>query len=320
MKMRSVKLQIKRKALILLAGIFIIAGIGLAFLWHTNQKAMIAQGQFALIGVRPFLIKDGKVYEYGTDEIWRQLEITGEAKQILRGENLCVLNKDGSLYYGGKLDLNLEKLPLTAAYNINMANMALKFNEEESFVCVNQNLGYENFRALLQNGDILYQGVKQYERYHMEEETPIILSGSHILTDEGNVYYFYTDRVDDNLYTNLECVYDGEDIVAISASETASRCLGLRADGNVVSWSNINPLEVTNWRNVVAIKQGFYYAVGLTDQGRVLYVDYGLNNTEAINKALKMWTDVVQIDVNFETIAGLKEDGSCYILDITSYK
>ncbi|ABX41259.1 RCC1 domain-containing protein [Lachnoclostridium phytofermentans] len=198
----------------------------------------------------------------------------------------------------------------------------LTLNKEEPFVYINENISYLGFRALLQNGDILYQGLGEYNRYQMKEESPVFLSGSYILTDQGNVYYLKTDIDGDSDIMNidLKCVYNGGDIAVINASETAARCLGLRKNGRVISWSDIAPLEVTDWKNVIAIEQGFNYAVGLTAKGKVLYVDYSASSTEAVTKVLVSWTEVVQIATYSDTIVGLRQDGSCLFLDIAAYK
>ncbi|NLO09648.1 MAG: hypothetical protein GX129_07215 [Clostridiales bacterium] len=71
----------------------------------------------------------------------------------------------------------------------------------------------------------------------------------------------------------MKCVYDGMDIVTISASENAARCLGLRKNGTVISLSDISPLEVTDWKNVIAVQQGFNYAEGLKLDGSCLFLD-----------------------------------------------
>lgn len=314
---RSFRLQM----FILSGVIFLLAGMAVVSLWIANRKTTIMPGQFALIGKRPVIINEGKVYEYETDGSWRHLELTGKAKQIVSGEKLCVLNEDGSLYYEKETVIG-EGLPLTSAYTLYMAEMALKLNMEEPFEWINQSIEYSGFCALLQNGGILYQRLGEYDRCQMENETPIFLSGSYILTSQGNVYYLETDT---DGYTgimsaDLKCVYDGEDIVAISASESAARCLGLRENGTVVSWSDIAPLKVTDWKNVIAIQQGFNYAVGLTAKGKVLYADYNAGSTEEVAEALDLWTDIVSIAAYSDTIAGLKKDGSCLLLDISEYK
>lgn len=317
--MKTVGWRIKLQMFILLGVIFLLAGMAVVFLWNTNQQAAIMPGQFVLVGERPVIIKEGKVYEYGRDGTWRHLELIGEAKQIVRGEILCVLNEDGSLYYDKIIDSGEEGLPLTSAYALNMAEKALILNKEEPFALINQSLEYLDFRALLRNGDILYQGLGEYDRYQIDEEPPIFLSGSYILTSQGNVYYLKidTDGYSGIMNTDLKCVYDGKDIVTISASETASRCLGLRENGTVISLSDIAPLDVTDWKNIIAIQQGFNYAVGLTAKGSVLYVDYNTSSTEEVTKALDLWTDIVQMAAYSDTIVGLKQDGSCLFLDIS---
>lgn len=321
--MKATEKRIMWLLFILLGAIFlIVTGLTVTFLCNTNQQEVIISGQFALVGGRPVIIKEGNIFEYEKDETWRQLELAGKAKQVVRGEVLCVLYKDGGLYYGENLDLSSEVFPLTSAYNLYMANLALKLNDKEPFININQSIEYLGFRALLQNGDILYQGAGRYERYQMEKETPIFLSGSYILTAQGNVYCLNVNLEDDSsiVSTDLKCVYDGGDIVAISASETAARCLGLRRNGKVISWSDIGSLDVTGWRNVVAISQGFNYAVGLDNQGRMFYVDYNSISTEAVSKALKQWIDVAQIAVYSDTITGLKQDDSCVFLNISDYQ
>lgn len=319
--MKSVNRQLKLKIIILLVAIFLLAGIAVFSLWNVCDQAAIMPGQFVLIGKRPVIIKEGNLYEYETDGTWRHLELSGKAKQIVRGEKLCVLNEDGSLYYEKETDLGKE-LPLTSAFNLYMAEKAIILNKDEPFTWINQSLEYLGFRALLRNGDILYQGMGEYESFQMDEETPICLSGSFILTSQGNVYYLETDTdgYSGIMSTDLRCVYDGKDIVAISASESAARCLGLRKNGTVISWSDIDPLEVTDWKNVIAIQQGFNYAVGLTVKGKVLFVDYNAGSTKKINEALDSWTDIVQIAAYSDTIAGLKRDGSCLLLDISAFK
>ena len=65
--------------------------------------------------------------------------------------------------------------------------------------------------------------------------------------------------------------------------------------------------------------------MGLTDKGEVLYAAAGhanesTKNTEAsVMEALSEWSDVIQIAANGSDIIGLKQDGSCYILDLDDY-
>lgn len=228
------------------------------------------------------------------------------------GETLCVLHTDGSLYYEGTLTTENSDGSNGSAYNLYMANLALALNKEEPFACINQNVEYYDFRALLPDGDILYQTIDEYAHYKMTDETPIYLSGDYILTEQGNVYLLDIDNMNDKTTISLTCMYDKEDIIAIDCCETASRCLALTKDGNVISFSDLAPLNTSNWKDVIAVAQGFSYAVGLTDKGKVLYADYDAENTKAVSKEVASWKNVVQIAVYYDTIVGLKEDGSLF--------
>ncbi len=309
----------------LLCSIFVIAIITVIFLPNASQQTIKIPGQFAVVIETPIAIKDGNVYEYTADEIWENMNLSEKAKQVVTGEELCFLNEDGSIYYGQDIqqmeELLKESMPLTSAYSLYMTKKALELNDEEPFVSINNNLDYLSFRALLKNGEILYEDGDNYERLQMEE-TPIFLSGSYILTEQGNVYYLDTESKGNShvVIPKLTSVYEGGDMVVINACPTNGRCLGLRRNGTVISFlvSEYNkPLETGEWKHMVAIQQGFYFAVGLTDKGKVLYVDHDKNKTEAINKELKKWINIVDIAVSpSETIVGLREDGTCLLLNI----
>lgn len=311
--------------IVLFGSIFLIGGI-LVFFWQNsnmNQQIQLP-GQFVMVGDNAYLIREGSVYEYeAEDHTWKRLELPGEAKQMARGDNLSVLMTDGSVYSDGDFSLTRileERMPSLSAYSFFMAEKALTLSKEVPFACINGSIEI-NFRALLQDGDILYQGYDGYERYRMEEETPVFLSGSYILTDQGNVYELKI-KLDNGIRDiNLECRYDGGDMASISALGITGRCLGLRKNGTVVSWDSRHGrlLDVGDWKNVVAVQQDVDYGVGLTAKGTILYEDYGLNRSEEIVKELETWTDIVQITVGYDLIVGLKEDGSCCYLDVKAF-
>ena len=279
-------------------------------------------GQFALMGYTPVRIQNGKVYQYEADGVWKDLEVTTDAKQILSGEDLCILNRDGSLYYDGLIEIELDSnrnFPLSAGHSIYMKQKVLAINKEEPFAWLNKSLDLveETNLFLLQSGEILYALGDEYEHYSLEEK-PIQLSESYILTEKGNVYVFdiVTKRSGEVIPT-FECIYKKEDIVMISSCST--RCLALRKNGTVLSWEqekNRETLDVENWKNVIAVEQGFNYGIGLTSEGNVLYTDFFLNEREEIKKELSNWSDIIQISVNGGCIAGLKKDGSCLICEI----
>ena len=275
--------------------------------------------QLAVVDRRPVKLENGKVYSYNTDGSWEQIAIGAEAMQIVDGEYLCVLDTEGRLYYDW-MQTDGEPLPLTSGYTQYMAGLALEISEAEPFACVNQEPIRLYFRALLQSGEILFQSGDEYASLPLEER-PVSLSGAYILTDAGNIWFMRDEDA-----SELECVYDGGDIIEIDANNNAGCCLGLTQDHHVVPLQfSGRELEVSNWNHIISIEQEFNYAVGLTDKGEVLYTAAGHanespKNTDAsVMEALGEWSDVVQIAANGSDIIGLKQDGSCYILDLGDY-
>lgn len=156
------------------------------------------------------------------------MELDGTAAQVFSGEHLCVLMEDGSLFYDGQdLSPDEDNLPLMARYGRHMAGKALEYNKTEPFLGVNGNLEYLDFMALLKSGELLCEDEDDFRRVSLPVETPAALSGSYVLTESGNVYY---------MHDGIENVYDGGDIAAISSSETAARCAGLKENGEAVLW------------------------------------------------------------------------------------
>lgn len=292
---------------------------------HAAQREIKAPNQFAILWrysekddisvAIPLKIEDGILYEYAGDGgTWTAVELDGRAAQVLSGENLCVLMEDGSLFYDGLTEVpsDGETVPLMSAYGMMMAGEALKCNETEPFLTVNQNLEYLDFRALLTSGELLCEASDSYQRVSLTEEKSAALAGSFILTEKGNVFSVYGDS---------EKLYTGGDIVAISASETAARCVGLKANGEAVSWwMDVETPDISDWKNLAAVRQGFYFTVGLDLDGRVHYADNDPKSTAAVSEALRAWPDVTDVAVSGETIAGLAEDGSCVALDVGEYQ
>lgn len=65
------------------------------------------------------------------------------------------------------------------------------------------------------------------------------------------------------------------------------------------------------------IEQGFNFAVGLTEDGRVLFAGGDTSSSEAAEKALSTWKDMIQIAVYYDTIAGLTKNGECVFINLT---
>lgn len=264
--------------------------------------------------VIPLKLDNGVLYEYHTDSnTWSAMELDGMAAQVFSGERLCVLMEDGSLFYDGQdLPPDEDNLPLTAGYSRYMAEKALEYNKTEPFPGVNGNLEYLDFIALLQSRELLCEDADDFKRVSLPGETPAALSGGYVLTEGGNVYC---------MYDGIENVYDGGDIAAISASETAARCAGLKENGEAVLWwRDIEAPDVSEWKNLAAVRHGFNFVAGLRKDGRIDYIDNGSQSTAAIQEALGRWPDVTDLIAARQSIVGVTEDGECLFLDVNSYQ
>lgn len=264
--------------------------------------------------VIPLKIDNGVLCEYHTDaHAWSVIELDGMAAQVFSGEHLCVLMEDGSLYYDGQdYPPDEDHLPLMAGYSIYMAGKALEYNKTEPFLGINGSLERLDFMALLQSGELLCEDEDDFRRVSLPGETPAALSGGYVLTEGGNVYC---------MYDGTESVYDGGDIAAISASETAARCAGLKENGGAALWwMDIEAPDVSEWKNLTAVRQGFNFAAGLREDGRIDYVDNGRQSTAAIQEALGRWPDVADLIVAGQSIVGVTEDGDCLFLDVNDYQ
>ena len=124
-----------------------------------------------------------------------------------------------------------EEVPLTLGYVVYMADQAREINKSEPFVSINQNVEAIGFRALLQSGKMICQndGDDVYSCYQLPEETPKMLAGDYILTEQGNVWYM-NERMD------VEKVYDGGDIIAVSPTQMPGHCMGYTQNEQTVEW------------------------------------------------------------------------------------
>lgn len=166
--------------------LLLVTGLILLIIWVKKAPYELKiPNQFALIGGIPYLLEEGIVYRYNEDASRVPIQSDKEVKQIISGENLCLLYMDGSIY-AEKEEVEPEELSLTAGYAYYMGNLARELNEELPFACINKNPESLDFRALLQSGEILYQTGDTYEILQIQEE-PVWLSGSYVLTQKGNI-------------------------------------------------------------------------------------------------------------------------------------
>ncbi len=300
--------------------IILLMGI-LAFVFYQEKSSFQMDNleQLALIGNKPIIIAGGNLFKY-ENETWTNLGIEGTYQLIVSGENLCALSSEGQIYYDGNRIID-DSLPLTSQYNSYMANLALKKNEKMPFTYINQNLDYLGFCAILDNGHLLYQGADEYLEYSINEDAPMFISGSYILSEKGNIYILEYGEVDESTGeapVNIKKIYDQGDIISISADVTSNRCIGITNIGNVISWGGNEPLDISQWEEIKSVSQGFNYAIGLREDGKVLYVDGDKANSAIINQRLEKWTNISLIATYNDSICAVKSDGTYVSIMLTN--
>lgn len=275
-----------------------------------------APEQFEIVDGIPYCVKAGELYRY-EDGGWSEVEHPEQVRQLVSCDlALCTVDENGTVFYDGELPDPAEIRSLGSAAAFDMAHHVMELNSSTPLVELSGNIALRP-RALAEDGTIFLPAADHYERYTMEER-PIELSDDFLLTEQGNVYQL---QVSLGGEPQLNCVYDGGDITSISAAYGTGQCLGIREDGRVLSWNesghkNFDLPSVAEWTDVRSVKQGFHFAVGLTERGTVLYADSDEENTGIIGSQLKAWGTVEAIAIYGMTVYGLKPDGSCVSMEI----
>ncbi len=278
----------------------------------------------------PVSLYEGEVYRYTKEGRWEKQEFAEKIEQVISGEYLNLLDAKGALYGNSILAEELFESGYVpnngAGYIFEMASKALEINGEQPFIMVNGSV-MSNFRALTEDNRILYQRSDEYDYYKMDEKVAQ-LSGDYILTEDGNVYLLKVteqdayDKTTGNIVRNyipeLKRVHSNGEIVYINAADTANRCIGLTRKGTAkVFWEDLKAPEVSDWKKLKKVVQGFFFEVGLTQNGQVLLA-YEAQDTqkqaemEKLEKVLSDWKDMVDIEEYYGTIYGLDSDGKIY--------
>lgn len=308
---RAKKLGIS--AAVLLAAV-VVTGVAL---FPRDKSNFSAPEQFEIADGTPYCVKDGDLYRYEGGG-WSEAEHPEQVRQLVSCDlALCTVDKDGTVFYGGELPDPMEFRSLGSAAAFDMAHHLMELNSSTSLVGLSGDIAlWPN--ALAEDGTIFLAvpALNHYERYTMEDR-PIELSDEFVLTEQGNVYQLQIVNFDQPY---LRCIYDGGDITSISAAYGTSQCLGLKKDGTVLSWNesgrkNFDIPSVAEWTNVRSVKQGFHFAVGLTEKGEVLYAGC-IGSNEKIGSQLKAWGKIEAIAIYGMAVYGLKPDGSCVSMEI----
>lgn len=172
-------------------------------------------------------------------------------------------------------------------------------------------MSYEDSWALCEDGTILISSDENYFPFTVPDEIIKDISGGFVLTESGRVYQIL---ISESQEVSYQKVSDGP-VIRIDASETASRCVGICENKTAVMWSDLEPLDLSEWNEVIEVSAGFNYCVGLTARGEILYADYNKRRESEIRELLKQIT-AEHVTCGYETLAVLKKDGSVEIIDL----
>lgn len=323
----------RKRNLIFAAFLVLLVGVCMATFMTVRHgeaadKPVILPDQFAVMGGVPYYVKDGMLYQSSEDG-WISVEEYGQVRRILDDETISGLDADGTLFYEYDLYPSDEEYTnLSYGITLHMGRKLEELNEQYPFASIDRGFPQYDLIALLDDGTILFPVEDDYVEFQIEE-MPVELSGGFVLTQEGNVFYLKEQTVrlkqEDNttdmiIQPGADCLYSEGDIAAIEGSWTTDECMGLKADGTAVSWSmmsNFDPLPVSDWTDIVAVKQGHHFAVGLTSRGEVLYASLSEDNQARMQAALSEWEDIVAITIYYMEVYGLKADGSVVSMEIS---
>lgn len=285
---------------------------GILYFNHSEQEVQV--DSFVLINDRPFMLQAGMAYYWTEEGKWVRYGVQEKLVQLYRGESFCALSQDGYIIYENEnADNQDEYKPLTSQYTDEMRWQLLELNKDYPIKNLNKNPDYLDCWVLLENGVMMINTGGGYSAFSIENEIIEDISGDFALTADGLVYKL-TISDDKNVSWNLQNAE--KKIQGIQSCESAPRCMGIYDNGQVVIWSDLQALNLSEWEDVCEVSTGFNYAVGLTAGGKVLYADYKQEREHKVKEYLSKKKKVVHIASNYNILALLFQDGHAEVIHL----
>lgn len=169
--------------------------------------------------------------------------------------------------------------------------------------------GQLHFVGLRTDGTVLAVGSHYTSEHDVSEWRDIVSVSAH-----GNIHGGYRTvglKYDGTvLETGIIGSFDfsGWNNIVMVAVGQSGLTVGLKSDGTVVSASSQHKhiLDVTQWREIVAVSAGYAHIVGLKSDGTVVVTsedDYDVSD----------WSDIVAVSAGWYHIVGLKSDGTVVV-------
>ena len=113
---------------------------------------------------------------------------------------------------------------------------------------------------------------------------------------------------------------------ATGISAGQEHIVGLKSDGTVVAsiikeydYMEINrdPIDVSDWENIVMISAGADHTVGLKSDGTVVSTSITEKDWDCGQTAVDGWRDIVMVSAGANHTVGLKSDGTVISTSVT---
>lgn len=267
--------------------------------------------QLAFVGENPCVLADGTAYLYA-DGAWKAYAEEERLTRLYSGDEFCALTESGHLVTDAEFPEDYAEYPLGSAGVYDNADRMLDELQDREVILVNGNIFNENPVCLLSDGSLLF--------FHAGKSLPITppgtvtaLFGDFLLTDAGEVYRIQFNEETERV--SVIAVSDGG-ITAVSACTTAARCVGIREDGAVEIWSDIDGDLAADFQNVRTVQMGFQYCVALDQDGQVLFSSYNKEQeTDMRQRLAKQGGEAVMIGCNYQRLAVLYENRRMALFD-----
>lgn len=269
------------------------------FLWKADENSKIS-----IVSGMPCLVSGGKAYLYDVTS-GNFVDIQDEINTVYSGDEFIALDNKGHIVSPILNQSEYGTFPLGSAARYDNAAKMLDLLSEERIQLMENFLG-EYCVVYLEDGrTMLFANGKEKE---ISNNLDVVkLSGTFILTKDGTVYKI--SHNDDFSEVSLESVSD-EKFLDISACQTAERCIGIRQDGTLELWSNVELNFKFSSSRYEKVFMGFDYAILLFTDGHMEYCSGDEERVKQMNGYFKTIDGtVIDIAVAADDIAVLLKDG-----------
>ena len=268
--------------------------------------------QFVLIGSQPCVLVDGEAYIHD-GECWNRIQADKKFTKIYSGEVFCALTEDGEIFVTEDALAGYEEYPLGSAGAYHNAEKLLQACSDMTIEHISGNILNDYIITASESGGIRVY-VNGMEQVITQPIRVADISGKYLLSEEGEVYLVsYPDSFD---RVKVKKVSE-EKFVSISACPTANRCIGIKQDGSVEVWSDVEGELAWDFRDIKTISMGFGYCVALSEEGEVCFASYDEEQEGEIREYLKTLDGrAVDVTCAYNKAAILLEDGSICMIEI----